>query len=277
MTCKEHRERCYRLSGGKPDDKGVTRRMTRNMRVKVVKNSHELAIGGLKNPVSTRISAPATRLNPLKAMQVVDFPHIEENNARAGSADLLNSLPCPCERTGVGPSFAPMNGEAASAILGRVASLHLHPQEPDGPLRSVESFEAVAGRGIAGDERYFGKMSRSTGGPSRRQVSLMEREQIAEHAATLGLETIAPGAVRANIETLGVKLVELVGQQWEIGEAIVHFYEARKPCHKMDAICAGLRGLMENSRQGVMAEVVKSGRIRVGDAIRTVAPAAVHL
>ncbi len=135
-----------------------------------------------------------------------------------------------------------MNEKDASEILGRVASLHLHPPEPDGPLRSVESVEAVAGKGIADDERYFGNMSRSTGGPSRRQVSLMEREQIAEHAAALGLETIAPGAVRANIETLGVKLVEMTGQHWAIGEAIVHFYEARKPCHKMDAICAGLRG-----------------------------------
>ncbi len=35
---------------------------------------------------------------------------------------------------------------------------------------------------------------------------------------------------------------------------------------------------MENSRQGVMAEVVRSGRICVGDAIRaTAAQAAVHL
>ena len=36
----------------------------------------------------------------------------------------------------------------------------------------------------------------------------------------------------------------------------------------MDAVCVGLKALMENSRQGVMAEVVKSGRIRVNDPIR---------
>jgi MOSC domain-containing protein YiiM len=35
----------------------------------------------------------------------------------------------------------------------------------------------------------------------------------------------------------------------------------------MDAICRGLRALMENNRQGVMAEVVQSGTVRPGDAI----------
>jgi hypothetical protein len=35
----------------------------------------------------------------------------------------------------------------------------------------------------------------------------------------------------------------------------------------MDAICQGLRERMMNSRQGVLAEVRRSGRIRVGDRI----------
>jgi len=36
----------------------------------------------------------------------------------------------------------------------------------------------------------------------------------------------------------------------------------------MDAVCVGLRALMENNHQGVLAQVVKSGRIEVGDTIR---------
>jgi len=36
----------------------------------------------------------------------------------------------------------------------------------------------------------------------------------------------------------------------------------------MDEVCAGLRELMKNRRQGVLAQVVKSGRIEVGDTIR---------
>jgi MOSC domain-containing protein YiiM len=81
------------------------------------------------------------------------------------------------------------------------------------------------------------------------------------------LERIAPGAVRANIETTGASLISLLGQHIQIGEAILHFYEARKPCEKMNAICAGLRSLMELNNQGVLAQVIRSGRIRVGDGI----------
>jgi len=35
----------------------------------------------------------------------------------------------------------------------------------------------------------------------------------------------------------------------------------------MDRICQGLRELMGNGRQGVMAQVIRSGTVRIGDAI----------
>jgi MOSC domain-containing protein YiiM len=159
--------------------------------------------------------------------------------------------------------------QAVSELMsGRVASLHLHPERAGEPLRAVEQFEVVEQKGIRGNPRKFGVVSRSTGQPSKRQVSLIEREQIAEHAVTLGLQTIAPGAVRSNVETLGVNLVELVGRQVQIGEAILFFYEARTPCEKMDRICQGLRGLMENDKQGVLAQVIRGGVIRVGDSVK---------
>jgi MOSC domain-containing protein YiiM len=150
---------------------------------------------------------------------------------------------------------------------GRVASLHLHPAEPGSALQSVEEIEVVHEKGILGEPRYFSRMSRHTGQPTRRQVSLIEREQIAEHATVLGLQSIPPGVVRSNIETSGINLVALIGSEIQIGDAVLRLYEPRTPCARMDAVCSGLRELMEDSRQGVMAEVVKSGRIRVGDAV----------
>lgn len=163
--------------------------------------------------------------------------------------------------------MARMSLPSSSGGTGRVVSLHLHPVEPGTPLQTVSQIEVVAGKGIAGEPRYFGKLSRRTGQPSRRQISLIEREQIAEHAATLGLESIPPGAVRANVETTGIDLVKLVGKQIQIGDVILFVYEARKPCQRMDAICAGLRELMENNRQGVLAEIVQSGTIRSDDPV----------
>ena len=161
-----------------------------------------------------------------------------------------------------------MSANEPNLSVGRVASLHLHPQEPGAPLEAVEAIEVVEAKGVAGDTRYFGRLSRDTATPSRRQVTLMEREQIAEHAAALGLASIPAGAVRSNIETTGVNLITLIGRDVEIGEAILRLYAPRDPCAKMDAICQGLRALMMDSRQGVLAEVVRSGKIRVGDAIR---------
>ncbi len=149
--------------------------------------------------------------------------------------------------------------------MGRVASLHLHPEKGGEPLRAVDAIELVEEKGIVGNGRYFGRIKKETGTPSRRQVSLIEREQIADHAMALG--PIAPGAVRSNIETSGIDLIALVGRTVRIGTAELHLYEARKPCGKMDAIFNGLRERMENDRQGVMARVTKSGAIRVGDAI----------
>src|SRR5262245_2339660 len=165
-------------------------------------------------------------------------------------------------------TIAVVTSPARTIQNARIASLHLHPALPGAALTAVQSIELIAGKGISGNPRYFGRVSKSTGKASRRQVSLIEREQIAEHAAALGLEKIAPGRVRANIETEGVNLISLVGQQIQIGAAILHLYEPREPCEKMDAICQGLRERMQENRQGVMAEVLQSGRIQVGDAIQ---------
>ena len=167
-----------------------------------------------------------------------------------------------------GITLCAMNDIPLAANGGRVASLHLHPIEPGAPLDSVELIEVVAAHGIVGEPRYFGRINSSTGKPNRRQISLIEREQIVQHAAALGRETMPPGAVRANIETLGVNLIEFLGRPIQVGDAMLFLYEARRPCEKMDAVCAGLRALMDNNRQGVMAEVIKSGRIRVNDPIR---------
>lgn len=150
-------------------------------------------------------------------------------------------------------------------MSGRVASLHLHPDKGGEPLRSIDAIEVVEQKGIVGNGRYFGRIKKETGAPSRRQVSLIERETIAGHADALG--TIAPGQVRSNIETEGIDLVALVGKHVRVGSAELFLYETRTPCPKMDAIVEGLRERMEDGHQGVMAQVTKSGSIRIGDPI----------
>jgi MOSC domain-containing protein YiiM len=157
---------------------------------------------------------------------------------------------------------------ASAALSGQVVSLHLHPSTPGAPLQSVEVVELIEGKGILNDARYFGRLDRDSGQPSRRQVSLIEREQIADHALALGMPSIPAGSVRSNIETSGLNLIALLGQEIEIGQAVLFLYSQRDPCEKMDAVCRGLRERMMNRRQGVLAEVRRSGQVRIGDAIR---------
>ena len=166
-----------------------------------------------------------------------------------------------------------MNNHPIPCQAGRVASLHLHPSIAGEPLVAVDEVKFVEAKGIEGDLRYFGKISRSSGAPTRRQVTLMERERIAEHAQALGLKTIPAGAVRANVETRDIDLVALLGREIEIGEARLLLYAPRDPCQKMDALCRGLRERMLNQRQGVLAQVRRSGNVRIGDRIRLVPPA----
>jgi MOSC domain-containing protein YiiM len=153
------------------------------------------------------------------------------------------------------------------AEIGTVASLHLHPEVAGEPLRAVSEVYAEAGKGLVGDARVYGRANQN-GGPRRRQVTLIAREEIARHAAALDLAEIVPGAVRSNIETAGLDLVSFLGREMEIGEAVLLFYEARTPCRKMDLVAPGLQAIMAQGRQGVLAQVIRSGWIRTGNAVR---------
>ena len=158
-------------------------------------------------------------------------------------------------------------------LAGRVNSLFVHGTRAGGPLVPVDFLELIAGKGVLGDPRYFDR-------GSRRQVSLIAREEIAAHADALGLGELAPGVVRSNIETTGVDLGGLLGWEVRVGTAVLYFYAPRTPCAKMDAICKGLRERMGDGRQGVLAQIVTTGRVQPGDTLtplRLVATARPHL
>lgn len=158
--------------------------------------------------------------------------------------------------------------KSRGAPNGQVASLHVHPEQSGAPLLTLDALELVARKGIREDIRYFNRKSRSTGQPTRRQVTLIEREQIQEHADFFGIPTISPGVVRSNIETTGIGLQDLLGWEVQVGEAVLFFYEPRTPCFQMERIHPGLQDQMKNGRQGVLAQVIRSGMVRVGDPIQ---------
>lgn len=151
--------------------------------------------------------------------------------------------------------------------FGQITSLHIHPAEHGAPMLTLDALDLVAEKGILQDKRYFNRRSR-TGGPFKRQVTLIEREIIDQHTTHLGIPPLPPGTVRSNIETCGIDLIPLIGQKIQIGSAILLLVEPRTPCEQMNRIHPGLRALMENNKQGVIAQVLQSGIIKPGEMIK---------
>jgi len=153
--------------------------------------------------------------------------------------------------------------------VGRVASLHLHPETKGDPMVDVKEMKLID-KGIVGNTRYFNQEKidkKKVVRPMKRHVSIIEREIIKEHGEKYEIE-IAPGTVRSNIETLDINLVECLGKKIKIGkEVVVSVFTLRTPCWVMDTIVKGLQQDMKHARQGIIAQVLIPGTIVIGDSI----------
>jgi MOSC domain-containing protein YiiM len=111
----------------------------------------------------------------------------------------------------------------------------------------------VEGIGIQGD--------RHARPGSARQVLLMAEENC-------DLFGLAPGEVRENIVTRGIDVQALAaGTRLEIGSAALEVTRDCEPCAFIDSLRSGLRARIAG-RRGMLARVVGSGEIRVGDGVR---------
>jgi MOSC domain-containing protein YiiM len=137
-------------------------------------------------------------------------------------------------------------------------------------MRSVEAIEALADSGLRGD-RYAARAGHWTGGDAC-QITLMEAEALDEITATTRLR-VRDGEHRRNLVTRGIRLEELSGRRFQIGEAVLEFDRPRPPCRYLQSLTQqqGLTAALEQ-RGGVCARVVRSGVIRVHDAILVLEP-----
>ncbi len=143
-----------------------------------------------------------------------------------------------------------------SAERGAIASLQICPAHRE-PMRRVETAQAIADKGLEGD------VHGERGGGSR-QVLLMDEE-------TLAAFGLAAGIVKENVTTRGVALKELApGTRLRIGTALFEITQSCTPCRRMDDIRPGLREALQGQR-GMLARVLESGTLRIGDAIEIVA------
>jgi MOSC domain-containing protein YiiM len=143
---------------------------------------------------------------------------------------------------------------------GQVEAIHISPEKhvlPE-PVDTV----VVSDEGMEGD-RYFG----------RGDITLVEAEALEGLREDTGIE-LSPAEVRRQVLTRGVRLNDLLGKRFRVGEVEVVGVEWCEPCNHLQSITypGVLRGLVH--RAGLRAEVVSPGRIAVGDQVDEVTDAA---
>jgi MOSC domain-containing protein YiiM len=137
------------------------------------------------------------------------------------------------------------------------------------PLVANTELRAIEGVGLEGD-RYATRIGTySDRGGSDRQVTLIEREVIANVNEESGVE-LAEGETRRNLVTEGVPLLHLIGATFRIGDVVLRGIKSCPPCVYLEKVTRpGVRAALEN-RGGLRAEVVRGGTLRIGDEITAV-------
>jgi MOSC domain-containing protein YiiM len=138
-------------------------------------------------------------------------------------------------------------------MSGTVEGLHVSPQFEQLP-QPVEAVEVTA-EGVLGD-RYFGE----------RNLTLIEAEALEGLFQEAGIELTAAES-RRQVLTRGVRLNDLVGTRFRVGEVECVGEEWCEPCSHLEGLTRHgvLRGLVH--RGGLRADIVRDGRIAVGDEV----------
>jgi MOSC domain-containing protein YiiM len=148
------------------------------------------------------------------------------------------------------------------AVAGSVERIAVTPQESALPAQVAEV--VVGPGGLAGD-RYH-----DVG-----DVTLIEAEALEGLHADTGIE-LTHEESRRQVLTRGISLNDLVGRRFRVGSVELVGAELCEPCAHLQSLTyqGVLRGLVH--RGGLRADVVREGRIAVGDPV-TVSTAAGEL
>jgi MOSC domain-containing protein YiiM len=130
-------------------------------------------------------------------------------------------------------------------------------------METVQSVAVTPETGITGD--YRGAMR---GGPYKRQVTLIEREDWDAAMAEVG-RAIPWQERRSNLLVEGIDLPQVAGVRLRIGaDVVLQVTRETDPCDRMEALASGMRAaLTPDWRGGVCTFVISGGTIAVGDTV----------
>jgi MOSC domain-containing protein YiiM len=140
------------------------------------------------------------------------------------------------------------------------------------PMRRVDAVEAVPGLGLAGDRYALGGGTWARYPDLEKQVTLIDRDEVAAVAAETGSDLTA-GDTRRNLVTTGIDLPSLVGRWFTVGEVLLFGMKRCPPCTHLERL-TGVRLVKALAhRGGINAAVFAGGAVAEGAVVRPVSEA----
>ncbi|MCC2546558.1 MOSC domain-containing protein [Hymenobacter sp. BT175] len=151
---------------------------------------------------------------------------------------------------------------------GRVEWIGIRPARRE-PLQSLIEVDVLTDARLEGDHARV-----KSGG--KRQVTLLQHEHLAAVAGFLGQNgSVDPGRLRRNLVVSGLNLLALKNRRVQLGdEVILEITGECHPCSRMEEELGPGGYNAMRGHGGLTARIVQGGRLRVGDVVRMVEPAA---
>ena len=152
-------------------------------------------------------------------------------------------------------------------MAGNVVGIFIAAKKEQLPV-SVNSIEAIAHRGLVGD-RYYANSGTFSGakplGPGR-EITLIEEESVGALSEQLH-QAVNPAQLRRNVMTRGIRLNDLVGREFMIGNIRLIGVRLCHPCAHLDRLSDwDVRKHLKN-RGGLRADILDNGWLHVGDLV----------
>ncbi len=142
-----------------------------------------------------------------------------------------------------------MNG-IAFMTNGKVTGIYIA-QNRGGPTVSINQVHVIPGMGIEGDRYFNFYQNRKPDSVSGKEITLIESEVI-EYLCEIDKINITPSQTRRNIVTRGIRLNDLVGQNFTIGNVRLHGIRLCEPCQY----------LANRTDQRILPSMVHKGGLR---------------
>ena len=138
-------------------------------------------------------------------------------------------------------------------MSGSVEAIHIAPRHSELP-HPVDEVE-VTSEGMVGDRHS-----------QLGDITLIEAEALEALREDTGIE-LSAAAVRRQVLTRGIRLNDLVGKRFSVGDVECVGQELCEPCNHLQGLTQPgvLRGMVH--RAGLVADIVQGGRIAVGDEV----------